>query len=247
MSNTATKQFFGIEYDPEVFKVTHYECDEPYEKPKKLIIEDLISHMQPWSGYVPPESNLPKEDSDRLEVSRYNIKSTARYHDAEMVGNKWMRMACAEALKSVQNKGGPFGSVMVQVDDESNRVIRYWLARNHVTEWLDPTAHGEITAIRQVCQELGVFNLGKIVRTPIDVAHGYREMKDVVHHASLEDVLEKLIVVDCPACLDLKNPASFPRVGVCIEALQYLLSYTHEKKSCLELQNMKFFGIALCI
>lgn len=73
-----------------------------------------------------------------------------------------MEKACDEALKSVQQGGGPFATCLVQIDDETNKVIRYWVARNHVTEWNDPTAHGEITAIRQACQELGVLSLGKI-------------------------------------------------------------------------------------
>jgi guanine deaminase len=162
MEKVATKKkFFGVEYDPEIFQPTHYACDEPYERPKPFVIDDLINYIQPWSGYV-PESSLSPEDEKRLPVSCYNIKSTARYRGAEAKGNKWMKLACSEALRSVQNGGGPFGSAIVQVDDETERVIRYWLSWNHVTEWIDPTAHGEITGIRQVCQELGVFNLGRI-------------------------------------------------------------------------------------
>ena len=66
-------------------------------------------------------------------------------------------------LSSPYNKVAvAFATCLVQIDDETNKVIRYWVARNHVTEWNDPTAHGEITAIRQACQELGVLSLGKI-------------------------------------------------------------------------------------
>src|ERR1700738_4966210 len=114
MEKVATKKFFGVEYNPEIHQITHYECDEPYERPKPLVIDNLITHMQPWSGYV-PESKLPEDEAKRLPVSCYNIKSTARYRGAEAIGNKWMRRACEEALKSVQNKGGPFGSALVQV------------------------------------------------------------------------------------------------------------------------------------
>ncbi|MBF0368195.1 MAG: nucleoside deaminase [Magnetococcales bacterium] len=73
-------------------------------------------------------------------------------------------MACEEALKSVQNGGGPFGAVLIQVDRVKGRVVRYWRNHNHVTQWHDPTAHAEISVIRAACQELGVFNLGKIHR-----------------------------------------------------------------------------------
>jgi hypothetical protein len=100
MEKVATKKkFFGVEYDPEIFQPTHYACDEPYERPKPFVIDDLINYIQPWSGYV-PESSLSPEDEKRLPVSCYNIKSTARYRGAEAKGNKWMKLACAEALRS---------------------------------------------------------------------------------------------------------------------------------------------------
>jgi len=47
------------------------------------------------------------------------------------------------------------------------------------------------------------FDFGKIIRTTVSVAHGYREMKNIVHHTGLEDILEKLIIVDSPTCLYL--------------------------------------------
>lgn len=155
------KLIFGVEYDPSIQQMTHFPADEPYARPKPLVIQDLITYIQPWSGYS-NESTLPREDSTRLPASTYNIKPSLRYQDAELLTNKWMDMACENALKSVQHGGGPFGTVLVQIDDETERVIRYWIAWNHVTEWHDPTAHGEITAIRQACQELGTINLGKI-------------------------------------------------------------------------------------
>jgi hypothetical protein len=40
-----------------------------------------------------------------------------------------------------------------------------------------------------------------------------------MHHARLENILEKLIVVDGPACLDFKYPVLSDRVSVSVEAL----------------------------
>lgn len=163
MSTTvAEKKFFGVEYDPSIHQLTSFPADEPYERPSKpLVIENRGTYLQPFSGYS-NKSDLPEGDINRLPIACYNIKPTARYRDAEVIGNKWMEKACDEALKSVQSGGGPFATCLVQIDDETNRVIRYWISWNRVTEWNDPTAHGEVTAIRQACQELGVLSLGVI-------------------------------------------------------------------------------------
>ena len=66
------------------------------------------------------------------------------------------------------------------------------------------------------------LNFGEIVRITIRVAHCYRKMKNIVHHARLKNILEKLIVVNGSACLDFKNPPFASRMGVSVETLQYL-------------------------
>lgn len=47
-------------------------------------------------------------------------------------------------------------------------------------------------------------------------------MKNVMHHARLKNILEKLIVDNGPACLDFKNPSFAGGMGVGVETLQYL-------------------------
>ena len=63
------------------------------------------------------------------------------------------------------------------------------------------------------------LNFGEIVRITIRVAHCYRKMKNIVHHARLKNILEKLIVVNGSACLDFKNPPFASRMGVSVETL----------------------------
>ena len=64
-----------------------------------------------------------------------------------------MKRAIELSIKSVGLGGGPFGSVIVKND----KVIAE--GSNKVTLNNDPTAHGEIVAIRKACKNLNNFNL----------------------------------------------------------------------------------------
>jgi guanine deaminase len=52
-----------------------------------------------------------------------------------------------------QNRGGPFGCVIVRDGQIIGR------GENRVTSENDPTAHAEVVAIRDACHRLGVFHL----------------------------------------------------------------------------------------
>jgi guanine deaminase len=68
--------------------------------------------------------------------------------------NKFMDEAIAEALNGIHNgDGGPFGCVIVK----DNKIIGR--GHNHVVAHNDPTAHGEIVAIRDACKNIGSFSL----------------------------------------------------------------------------------------
>ena len=64
-----------------------------------------------------------------------------------------MARAIELSIDSVNTGGGPFGSVIVK----DNQIISEGM--NRVTSNNDPTAHGEIVAIRQACEILNTFNL----------------------------------------------------------------------------------------
>lgn len=65
-----------------------------------------------------------------------------------------MREAIKLAAQSVtDNNGGPFGALIVK----ENQIIA--IGFNQVTSTLDPTAHGEVVAIRKACQALKTFSL----------------------------------------------------------------------------------------
>ena len=67
--------------------------------------------------------------------------------------NLYMMRAIELSIESAKSKGGPFGCVIVK----NNKIIAEGF--NKVTMNNDPTAHGEIVAIREACKKLNVFNL----------------------------------------------------------------------------------------
>ncbi|WP_263368952.1 nucleoside deaminase [Edaphobacter bradus] len=72
-----------------------------------------------------------------------------------MQGNPiFMEQAIALATKNVTSgRGGPFGAVIVR----DGKVVA--TGANRVTATNDPTAHAEVTAIRNACAELKSFSL----------------------------------------------------------------------------------------
>jgi len=69
--------------------------------------------------------------------------------------NEFMKRAIELSVESVNNDGGPFGCVIVKDD----KIIAE--GSNKVTSNNDPTAHGEIVAIREACKKLNNFSLSQ--------------------------------------------------------------------------------------
>ena len=67
--------------------------------------------------------------------------------------SKFMLKAIELSIRSAETIGGPFGCVIVK----DNKIISE--GSNKVTSTNDPTAHGEIVAIREACLKLSTFNL----------------------------------------------------------------------------------------
>lgn len=66
---------------------------------------------------------------------------------------EYLARAVDLATENVRNEGGPFGAIVVSADG------RVFEGVNRVTANLDPSAHAEVTAIRNACQGLGTFDL----------------------------------------------------------------------------------------
>jgi tRNA(Arg) A34 adenosine deaminase TadA len=71
-----------------------------------------------------------------------------------MKPESFMQAAIEEAERGMRGgRGGPFGCVVVRHGEIIAR------GQNRVTSTNDPTAHAEVTAIREACATLGTFRL----------------------------------------------------------------------------------------
>ena len=139
--------------------------------------------------------------------------------------NRFMQMAIAEARYGINaGDGGPFGTVVVK-----NGVV-IGRGHNRVLGHRDPTAHGEIEAIRDACQRLGSHDLsGCDLYTTGEPCHmclcaclwanishvyygctikdnaliGFRDERFDNLFSSRDKLDEMLVPMDREACLDL--------------------------------------------
>lgn len=70
---------------------------------------------------------------------------------------EYLARAVNLAAENVRNEGGPFGALIVSANGHVFEGV------NRVTANLDPSAHAEVTAIRNACQGLGTFDLSGAV------------------------------------------------------------------------------------
>ena len=101
--------------------------------------------------------------------------------------NKFMQRAIELSIESINSGGGPFGSVVAK----DNEIISEGM--NRVTINNDPTAHGEITAIRQACKKLNTFDLSgyelysNCEQCPMCLSAIYWSHIDKVYYANTRD------------------------------------------------------------
>jgi len=106
--------------------------------------------------------------------------------------NEFMKRAIELSIKNVGLGGGPFGSVIVKND----KVIAG--GSNKVTLNNDPTAHGEIVAIRKACKNLNNFNLSgcELYSTcepcPMCLSAIYWSHIEKVYYANTRDDAQKI-------------------------------------------------------
>lgn len=94
-------------------------------------------------------SSVPNRDC--LSCVLYVINYCVMKHE------DFMRMAIGLAVENVKSGGGPFGAVIAK----GGEVVATGV--NRVTLNNDPTAHAEVSAIREACKKLGTFSLAGCV------------------------------------------------------------------------------------
>lgn len=189
----AGEKRFCDTYNPKITRMDAIDANNAIYSgfPKVLTHQEYAKLPKKWDGYCPECTLTDQSKCKSRPCQEYNLLVGTIYQGAQTKGDPWMKMASDEALKSVQNEGGPFGAVIVQIDDSSGKVIRYWVNHNHVTEWNDPTAHAEVSTIRAATKELGVLNLGHINKKDSKLAQP-SEWSHCVIYSSAEP---------CPMCL----------------------------------------------
>ena len=119
--------------------------------------------------------------------------------------NKYMQRAIELSIESVNNGGGPFGSIIVM----NNRIVAE--GSNKVTSTNDPTAHGEIVAIRQACKNLNNFNLSgcELYSTcepcPMCLSAIYWSRIDKIYYANTREDARKINFDDSLIYSELKK------------------------------------------
>ena len=107
-----------------------------------------------------------------------------------------MQRAIELSIESINSGGGPFGSVVAK----DNEIISEGM--NRVTINNDPTAHGEITAIRQACKKLNTFDLSgyelysNCEPCPMCLSAIYWSHIDKVYYANTRDDAHKIDFLD---------------------------------------------------
>ena len=105
---------------------------------------------------------------------------------------KFMLRAIELSIESASSDGGPFGCVIVK----DSKIIAE--GSNKVTSLKDPTAHGEIVAIREACRKLNTFNLSgcelysSCEPCPMCLSAIYWSHINIVYYANNRDDAKKI-------------------------------------------------------
>lgn len=99
---------------------------------------------------IAPTSLNGCDKNNTQSTGKKTLKETTAYSADDA---KFMQQAIELSIENIDNGGGPFGAVIVR----DGEVIA--TGTNRVVPNSDPTAHAEVTAIRNACAKLGTFEL----------------------------------------------------------------------------------------
>lgn len=88
-----------------------------------------------------------------MDALKKNMNGLPEKKDFSKEDAAYMQMAIDLSVQNIENGGGPFGALIVK----EGEVIA--VGTNRVVPNNDPTAHAEVSAIREACRKLGTFKL----------------------------------------------------------------------------------------
>ena len=121
------------------------------------------------------------------------------------MNDKFMKRAIELSVENVNKGGGPFASVIVK----DNKIIAE--GSNKVTLSNDPTAHGEIVAIREACKKINNFSLNstELYSTcepcPMCLSAIYWARINKIYYANTRDDAQKIDFDDSLIYTELKK------------------------------------------
>ena len=121
------------------------------------------------------------------------------------MNDTFMKRAIELSVENVNKGGGPFASVIVK----DNKIIAE--GSNKVTLSNDPTAHGEIVAIREACKKINNFSLNstELYSTcepcPMCLSAIYWARINKIYYANTRDDAQKIDFDDSLIYTELKK------------------------------------------
>ena len=166
----------------------------------ELSINSVNAAGGPFGCVIVKENKIIAEGSNKVTSSNdptahaeiVAIREACKKFTEQIMKNKFMTRAIELSIESVNSGGGPFGSIIVKND----KVIAE--GANKVTLNNDPTAHGEIVAIRKACKNLNNFNLSgcELYSTcepcPMCLSAIYWSHIEKVYYANTRDDAQKI-------------------------------------------------------
>ena len=119
---------------------------------------------------------------------------------------KYMKEAIKLSIENVEKGGGPFGAVIVK---DGEIIAR---GANRVTSSNDPTAHAEVTAIREAAKALNTFNLkGCEIYTscepcPMCLAAIYWALIDLIYFGNTKTDAKNIVFDDSFIYEEIEKP-----------------------------------------
>lgn len=155
-SDSFSKTYFNKE---EKEYLTKFNGKEPDMNSYEFVSFEVVTDKDKDIPYSIIEYNgelfeVNKIERDSLNIYQFN-KADYTIFDINMMGHaiRMSNYSVDEVMKGNKPLGGPFGAIVVK----ENKIVG--ISCNRVLETNDPTAHAEVSALRDACHNLGTFDL----------------------------------------------------------------------------------------